>query len=189
MSTDTDNNTLSDPGGRALVMIDLQHGFMTAMTEHIAPRLDAFLDAHRDDYTMLAATRFINTPDSAFVRQLGWKDMMEGTPGTMLIEEVARWMPRIIEKHSYSGEHSELSPIITSHVGYAPGAGVDVCGVDTEACVYLTAVTLMESGLDVRVIWDLCASNGGSKMHNHMRPVFQRSLGDGHIITTRELEQ
>ena len=114
---------------------------------------------------------------------------MEGTDETRLIDEVARRKPCVVDKGTYSGANTDLAAILTSHVGYEPGSGVDICGVDTEACVYLTAASLMDTGLDVRVIRDLCASGGGIRLHESMIPVMERTLGADHIISVNDIER
>lgn len=56
----------------ALIVVDVQEGFINQFTEHIPERVARLIDQH--DFDPILFTRFINSPDGPHSRFMGWSD-------------------------------------------------------------------------------------------------------------------
>src|SRR5204863_8699341 len=65
----------------ALLVMDVQQGFLNQFTAHIPTRLTRLIQ--RRQYDPILLTRFINTSDSPYRRMLNWHDCQDG-PATEL---------------------------------------------------------------------------------------------------------
>lgn len=64
---------------------------------------------------------------------------------------------------------------------------VYLCGLDTDACVYETAIALYEIGIKPILIRDLCFSSGGFKYHEAALMLFKRNISSALIKDSYEL--
>ncbi len=159
---------LSRHARRALIVVDLQKGFMNAHTAHIPALVAAFIRQARLEPVIF--TRFVNQPRSPYERFLDWREMHH-PPDTDLVDELLPLAGHVLVKHTYTALTPELLALLK-------GADeVLLVGVDTDACVLKTAFDLFEAGYRVRVIADLCATAEGPAMHEKALAVIQRNIG------------
>jgi nicotinamidase-related amidase len=60
-----------------------------------------------------------------------------------------------------------------------------LCGIDTDACVYDSAVAAYQSGYRPWIVTDACASTGGAQYHDAALLLASRNIG-AHQLITRE---
>lgn len=70
----------------ALLVVDVQNGFINEFTRHIPPRIAVLIA--RDEHAPVLFTRFDNVDGSPFRRLLGW-EACAAPPDTDLAPEVA----------------------------------------------------------------------------------------------------
>ena len=56
-----------------------------------------------------------------------------------------------------------------------------ICGFDTDACVYKTAMDLMENDIRPIILKDLCFS-ATQELHNHAIEIMKRNIGSKNIV-------
>lgn len=147
---------------KALLIIDPQIGFIN---DHTAPIL-SLLDQMQHQYEVVAISRFINHSGSFFDRLdshelKGRSQMLPRSNDTALAISLAPEV-FVFDKSGYSAITPEL-------MGYLSDSGVtsiDVCGIETDACVFLTAIDLFESNFPFRILSHLCASMSGPDAHH-----------------------
>lgn len=153
----------------ALLVIDFQHGFLTpslhARLKHIRTAMES--------YPAVAMSRFVNIPGSLYRSRLGWHDMGPEDPGQEL---AAPPVPGtfVFEKTGYSCVVPDLVRFLDDR-GYGE---VHLAGLDTEACVMATALSLFDAGYRVRVLSDLCASSAGEDAHQAALSMMVATIGD-----------
>jgi|GEM_PF-89916 sugar/nucleoside kinase (ribokinase family)/nicotinamidase-related amidase len=163
---------------RALIVVDLQKGFITAHTAHLPASVAAFLGQVQCEPVVF--TRFINQAHSPYERFLDWREMHQ-PPDTDLVEELQPFARIELVKHTYTALTSELRAQL------AAADEVLLVGVDTDACVLKTAFDLFEAGYRVRVIADLCATTEGPAMHEKALAVLQRNIGRQCVLSSSQL--
>ena len=141
---------------RALLIVDVQRGFISADTAHIP----GIVQALQHDYEHVYVTRFINPDPSPFRSLLDWHRFGAGTADTALAFE-PRGDATVIDKSGYSA----ATPALLDGFARLRIEDVDLCGIETDACVLLTAVALVEAGIRGTVLPDACASLGGPEFH------------------------
>ena len=57
-----------------------------------------------------------------------------------------------------------------------------LCGLDTDACVYKTALDLFENNYDVYVLKDYTMSHKGVELHNVFIDNLKRLIGENKVI-------
>ena len=166
------NERRESQAGRALLIVDVQRGFMSPETRHVAGA--AAVLQHR--YDLVYVTRFVNQPGSPFRAWLGWERFSASEAETALA-----FTPRpgaiVIEKGTYSCvDASFLTELQRQGV-----QEVHLCGVDTDACVLQCAFNLFDAGVRPVVLADVCASSGGSALHEYALAILRRSLGTAQV--------
>lgn len=164
----------------ALVLVDLQHGFMSECTNHLVSRVGRFLEEHADDFAVIIATRFLNQKDSPYERVFDWHMMMT-KPDIDLIEKVNEYSDIVLDKTTYLDADD-----IARELDQRGLHRVALAGVDTDVCVALNAGALFDRGFTVDVLYDLCASGGGSHVHDAMLEPLRRIIGPNHVIIRME---
>jgi nicotinamidase-related amidase len=162
------NQTNTSSGARALIVVDLQRGFVNEHTRHIIEPIERF----QAGFAHVIATRFYRRTDSVIHRLLSIEGFERGSPDTELA-----FTPKpgteIIEKCSYSCVTPELAEQLR-------GWGVDeayVCGVDTDQCVLMIAADLLQNDIVPVVCEDLTASAAGSEYHERGLFLLRRLIG------------
>lgn len=137
----------------ALLVIDMKDRF-----PH--PDLPGRIAAHikASNYDFVGFTLFRNLSGSNWETVLGWhKDKTdEEVVLTSELREIAE--PKaIFEKNTYSAlEQEELARRLRDQKIEA----IDLCGIDTDACVLATAFSAFDKGYKVKILFDLCHSYG-----------------------------
>jgi nicotinamidase-related amidase len=164
-------------GSRALVIVDLQRGFVVPETAPSVPTIVRFIDRARDQYAVVIATRFINRPGSLYETERDWHAMMSGDEVDVL-PEIARSADLVITKHGLAPDpEAFLLPLRERAV-----RTVDLCGFDTDQCVLATALLLWDAGFAPRLVAELCSSSGGPDMHEAGLAIARRAIGDRNVV-------
>jgi len=58
-----------------------------------------------------------------------------------------------------------------------------LCGIDTDACVYDSAVDAYQTGIRPWIVTDACASSGGPAYHEAALLLASRNVGRGQLLT------
>ena len=158
---------------RALIVIDVQKGFITDDTALIPGAVQAL----QADYGHVIATRFLNPSVSQHRKLIGWERF---TPGTEEVE-LAFSPPEdawVYDKTTYTA----VTPALLERLDQWGINTVDLCGIATDGCVLKTAVDLFEAGLRPRVLSQYCASHGGPDCHQAGLTLLRRFIGERQVV-------
>ncbi|KMV14837.1 hypothetical protein ACT17_28285 [Mycolicibacterium conceptionense] len=159
-----------------MLAVDVQHAFLTAKAPADLPeRIAAFIDLLAPG--QVVATRYVNTPGSPCRELTGWTGA-ETSPDTDLHRAVAERATRVLTKNTYGLREV---PEFAGHVY--------VVGLDTDVCVHAAVTQLFDSGIDVVVVADLCASAGGSESHAAGLIALSRVVGKERVVQSGRVLQ
>jgi len=164
-----------------LLVVDVQHDFMAPETAHLPARIEALSEGYR----RVLATRFVNHPRSLWVTEVDCVKCMPGTAGVQLA-----FRPRapltVVDKGGYGLLGAALQPALEAlaAAGVERGDEVDVCGLDTDACLLKTALDLFDLGFRLRILIDACASGNGQDYHRRAEEIIRRQLGAKALVRT-----
>lgn len=164
---------------RVYIGVDLQEGFRCdeMVSDEYVRHVSAFVRSLPPEKVIL--TKFINHPDSAFVRFRQWDEMMQGDEATKLFGDLEDGDFRVIEKSGYS----DLVPAVLEVIHAQEASEVVIFGVDTEQCVLKTALDVFEAGLRPIVLSDMCTSSYGKKWHDTGVELLGILLGSEQVTT------
>lgn len=160
-----------------LIIIDVQAGFITPATAHIASAVEDL----QDRFDTVIITKFVNPEGSAQRRLIDWYQFAPGSPDTELAFTPTA-DATIIEKRSYSC----VDAAFVERLGALGTIDVHLCGIATDNCILVTAVDLFEAGLRPVVLADYCASHGGPEYHDWGLKILTRLIGPRQVVAGRE---
>ena len=152
----------------ALIVVDLQRGFMNEHTRHLCEPIERI----QSRFHKVIATRYFRREKSLLTKLLGIDGFHEGSPDC----EFA-FRPRadalLLDKTTYSCVDKEF-------VDRLRGWSVErtyICGVDTDQCVLMIAADLLQSDIVPIVCEDLTASAAGPQYHDSGLFLLRRLIG------------
>lgn len=151
----------------ALVIVDVQKGFLNESTRPTLSRIRAEQDAH----ATVIVTRFVNPEGSDYERRLGSQSHRPGSDDCDLVFEPAE-RATVIEKNTYG-----LGPERERVLRIIGNSEVTVCGWDTDNCVLAVALELFDAGLTVHIASEACASSEGDDNHVAGLQILRRAVG------------
>ena len=158
----------------ALLIVDVQKGFLNDWTGHIPAKVEAL----QNRYEKVFVTRFSNPEGSNYRKLIGWRSFAPGTKDTELA-----FTPRddavIIDKVVYSCVTGGFLARLKG-IGIAT---VHLSGIATDNCVLKCAVDLFEAGLRPIVLADFCASHGGPECHDCGLRLLRRFIGEQQVVS------
>jgi nicotinamidase-related amidase len=88
-------------GKTAIVVIDLQNAFVNDNDKALVQKIRKHLENHKYDFVIFS--KFVNKPDSNFVKKLGWSRCKDSPETDLAINpsEISK-NAKVFEKHTYS---------------------------------------------------------------------------------------
>ena len=164
--------TKLEPRDVALLIVDVQRGFINDSTRHVIPLVEE-LQAR---YAHIFATRFINGTGSPYRNLIDWHRFGEGSRDTELAFTPSP-KAEIIDKTIYTC----ITPNFLDTLRQRRVTRVHICGIDTDVCVMKCAVDLFENGIRPVVLSKASASCAGDDYHLNALLILHRQIGSGQI--------
>lgn len=157
---------------RALIVVDVQAGFLSDYTSRCLPRVHELLAS--DEFDLVIATRFFNPDGSAFRTRINW-DRLSSPEEVQLDRLVEARADIIIDKDTYGCGATLLSALKSHGI-----SGATLVGIDTDVCVLQNAAYLFDHGVNVDVDLAGCATNGGPEADAAAARLMGRTIGYKH---------
>lgn len=156
----------------ALLVVDVQSGFINEFTHHIPQRIARLLQ--QEQYAPVLFTRFVNAPDGPYCRFLNWHGC-KCESETDLATELAPFAQseNIFDKVGLCGISDQLRSYFQQH----QIEQVTLVGLDTDMCVLKIAMDLFDQGIEPAILTDCCASTAGLQAHLAGLAVLSRNIG------------
>ena len=166
---------------RALVVVDMQYGFMNKNTDYLENKIAEFIDDNKDKFDIVIATQYVNNENSPCYKFEGWKQCMTGTHEAEVIDSIKQRADVIIPKDVYSC-WNKISDIVK-------GADkVYFVGVNTGCCVLHSVFDAYNDLQDCTVISNLCGSTSGFGSHLAALQVLKECITEQRVMTDAEVE-
>jgi len=169
----------------ALIVVDVQNGFVSPNSAHIVPVIADLVRQWADLGRPYVMTRFINEPGSPFETILDWH-RLSGPPEATIVPELQELVPgavAVIDKPIYSMFTNEGTALVREH-GWR---NIVVAGIATESCVLKTAVDAFELGLIPWLVEDASYSHAGREAHEAGCLVARRFIGASQLVPASEV--
>ncbi|MGC5398931.1 isochorismatase family cysteine hydrolase [Streptomyces sp. DT20] len=171
-----------DIGSAALVVIDMQNGFVNHHSRHAVPAVSDLVAQWTAVGRPVIFTRYFNYPGSSYERFFKWHRLQE-SPETDIVPELAEAAAhayRIIDKTGYT----LFTPEATELIRQEGWADLVFCGIATESCVLKSAADAFERGHAPWIVTDACATDAGPDVHEAGLVVARRLIGSGQLVAT-----
>ncbi|MGW2472429.1 isochorismatase family cysteine hydrolase [Streptomyces sp. NPDC001665] len=174
-----------DIGSAALVVIDMQNGFVNERSRHAVPAVSDLVAQWTGAGRPVIFTRYFNYPDSPYERFFQWRRLQE-PPETDIVPELAEAAARahaVVDKTGYT----LFTPQAAELVRGCGWTDLVFCGIATESCVLKSAADAFEHGHAPWIVTDACASDAGPDVHDAGLVVARRLIGTGQLVTTEHV--
>ena len=154
-------------------MTDVQNDFINAETKEYVNKIKNLIDSNT--YEEVAFTKFINSKDSLWLKKLNYHGCIT-KEGQAIAIDTKNY--KVFEKTIYSALNDELKTYIKQN----EIDEIYLCGFETDACIFKTAIDLFENGYNVYVLKDYTMTHLGLEMHNLIIDNLKRLIGKDSII-------
>ncbi|EGX60601.1 putative hydrolase [Streptomyces zinciresistens K42] len=168
-----------------LVVVDVQAGFINEHSRGVVPFVVRLVKAWVALGQPLVLTRFFNPPDSPYEQITGWTGLRSPEEQHIVdeLDPFAKAAAAVIDKPGSSAFTQEFSALVRK----ANWTDIVLAGIDTDACVYDTALAAYHSGVRPWIVTDACASTGGPEYHEAALLLAGRNINRRNLLTTESL--
>lgn len=173
-----------DPRSTALLVIDVQQGFVNQHSRGVIPAVVRLVKGWQAAGAPVVLSRFHNEPGSPYETITGWTRLR--TPEEQaLVSDLHPYIDdaTVIDK----AQASVFTPEGAQLIRDAGWSDLVLCGIDTDACVYDSAVAAYQSGYRPWIVTDACASSGGAQYHDAALLLAARNIGDSQLVTSETI--
>lgn len=160
---------------KALVIIDIQKGFINKLTKKIPSRIKNFIFKNKGKYDLIIFTKYMNYKDSNFVKNLNWKGFMNDKQ-TAIVDELKEFInnKNLYKKYTYG---SFVDNKLLKYLKKNKIKQVELAGIDTENCVLTFAKDAFDRGFKVVVFKNLSASHSDLHLHKSALKIIEENIG------------
>jgi nicotinamidase-related amidase len=161
---------------KALIIIDVQKGFINKLTSKIPLKIRNFILEHKDDYAKIIFTKYINHKNSNFVKNLNWTGFMDDKQ-TAVVDELQEFVNKdnLYTKDTYG---IFLDDKLIKYLRKNKIKQVEIAGMDTENCVLTFARDAFDRDFKVVVFKNLSASHSSLHLHKSALEIIEKNIGD-----------
>nr|WP_307710865.1 isochorismatase family cysteine hydrolase [Streptomyces sp. V1I6] len=165
-----------------MLVIDVQQGFVNHHSRGVLPTLARLVKRWHAVGAPVVLTRFHNEEGSPYETITGWTKLRTPQEQALVrdLEPYASEAAGLIDK----GQSSLFTPSGADLIRAAGWTDLVLCGIDTDACVYDSAVDAYQRGYRPWIVTDACASTGGAEYHEAALLLAARNIGRQHLVTS-----
>lgn len=164
----------------ALVVIDAQRGFVNKHTRPVIPAVVGLVEGWVTSGGSVVFAQFYNPTGSPYEKITGWT-RLRTMEEQALVDELAPYAAgaaAVIGKGQSSVFTKEGARVIQE----AGWTDLVLCGIDTDSCVYDSAIAAYQGGYRPWIVTDACASTGGPEYHDAALMLAARNLSKNQLV-------
>ncbi|MGA5823715.1 isochorismatase family cysteine hydrolase [Kitasatospora sp. NPDC094028] len=168
-----------------LVVVDVQVGFINDHSRTVVSGIVDLVQAWQNAGLPIVVARFRNPAGSPYEVITGWTRLRSEAECALApeLEPLAGGATAVIEKTGSSILTTEFGRIARE----AGWADIILCGIDTDSCVYDSAVATYQAGYRPWLVTDACASSGGAQFHDAALMLARRNIGSTQLISSSDV--
>ena len=170
---------------KALVIVDMQYGFMNTNTKYLEKEICGFIDNYKDDFDIIAATQYVNSEDTPCYKFEGWKECMAGSHDAEVLDSIKQRVSVVIPK----GVYSCWLELVDNNICTPYFDKIYFVGVNTGCCVLHSAFDAYNNLQDCAVISDLCGSTSGYGSHLAALQVLRECITKQRVIEADKFKE
>ncbi|MCC9312354.1 cysteine hydrolase [Kitasatospora sp. RB6PN24] len=168
-----------------LVVVDVQAGFINDHSRIVVSGIVDLVRAWQSAGLPVVVAQFRNPAGSPYEVITGWTKLRSADERALApeLEPLASGAVAVIEKTGSSILTSEFEELVRT----AGWTDIVLCGIDTDSCVYDSAVATYQHGYRPWLVTDACASSGGAQFHDAALMLARRNIGATQLISSNDL--
>jgi len=136
---------------KVLIVVDMQKGFMTKPNYvDLQSKINKFIKQNKYEHYLF--TKFINKDKSFYETKLNWFGLKNEKEQAICVDVPKNSI--ILEKYGYGLNDNQIEQIKALNVDE-----IDICGLETDACVYAVALQLFDSGIFPNILINYCQTS------------------------------
>lgn len=136
---------------KVLLIVDMQNGFITKPNyKNLQSKINRLIKL--DGYDNYIFTKFINSDESLYEKKLNWFKLKSEESQTICVDIPENSF--ILEKHGYGLNNEQINQIKALNID-----SIDICGLQTDACVYAIAFQLFDNGIFPNILINYCQTS------------------------------
>lgn len=136
---------------KVLLIVDMQNGFITKPNyKNLQSKINGLIKL--DDYDNYIFTKFINKDESLYEKKLNWFKLKSEESQTICVDIPENSF--ILEKYGYGLNNEQINQIKALNID-----SIDICGLQTDACVYAIAFQLFDNGISPNILINYCQTS------------------------------
>lgn len=143
--------------GKVLLIVDMQKGFINKNEySNLMNKINNLIK--RNTYNCYIFTKFINKTDSFYVKKLNWKNLISEES-----QKICVTIPKnslIFEKFGYGLNESQIKKIKEI---VSTDNQIDICGLQTDACVYAISIQLFDNLIFPNILINYTATSNNNE--------------------------
>jgi len=169
----------------APVVIGVQEKFISKNIKHLPEKISQFIEAHKFDFVLF--TQFLNNKNSNWVKILKWNEML-----TLREAKISSELQKFLTRKNVFVKETKFSVFgvdkFRLFIQKNKIKKIFICGMDTHACVFLSAMDAFSNGFEVKIIEDLCVASHGKKFHNMAIKLLKSNLGKETVVRSKNIK-
>ena len=142
---------------KVLLIVDMQKGFINKQEySNLISKINDLIK--RNTYNYYIFTKFINTSDSFYVNKLNWLDLISKES-----QKICVTIPKnslVFEKFGYGLVEQHIKKIKEI---VASDNKIDICGLQTDACVYAISLQLFDNHIFPNILINYTATSNNNE--------------------------
>ncbi|MEU8136504.1 isochorismatase family protein [Streptodolium elevatio] len=174
-----------NPRSTALLVIDVQQGFVNERSSGALPGIVRLLQGWREVGAPVVFSRFHNAEGSPYETITGWT-RLRSAEEQALAEDLVPFVAdaaAVVDK----SQSTIFTPEFAALARESGWTDLVLCGIDTDACVYDSAISAYHSGHRPWIVTDACASSGGERYHDAALLLAGRNIGRGQLLSSDDV--
>jgi len=160
---------------KALIIIDLQKGFINKLTSKLPNKIKEYFQSHSSDFDLILFTQYKNHQDSPLAKTLDYHEF--STPEEYdIVDELKEFITshNLFTKDTYS---SFVDEKLHNTLKENNIEEVYLMGIMTENCVLTFARDAVDRGFFVTVLKDYCGTITNLEKHNAALKIISDNIG------------
>ncbi len=165
---------------KILLVIDVQKYFINDLTNDLPEKIKKYIEQNKSEFSKIIFTQFINNEKNNFVKLMEWHEFSK-SPQIDICDELKQFAGKenVYIKNSYSAfRNKDFAEYLKNNKIQE----IWIVGINTENCVFATAIEAFDLEYRPVVLSELCRSSANAKWHKTAIEIMKEMIGEKQVI-------
>lgn len=165
---------------KILLVIDVQKYFMNDLTRDLPGKIKTYIEQNKNEFDSIIFTQFVNSEKNNFAKLMDWHEMSK-PPQTDICDELVQFAAKekVFVKNEYSAfRNKKFAKFLKDN----KIEEIRIAGINTEQCVFATAIEAFDLEYRPVVLSELCRSSVNENWHKFAIETMKEMIGEKQVI-------